>query len=216
MLIVSAILEYVGKFVVGEGFVSKYKPATKTYAKKINDEILPLVAEFNEKFEAEIQKILYAHDIEATLKAAGISYILYKITSLFSLYTLITIVVVLAFTVPAVYVRNKKEIDAAIAQYSKLAKEKTAEYTKLAQDKAAPQLEALAQKTGPVGAMIKNYLPTRTAGSTVGNNRDTSFEGSASASSTGASKFPDVPSSNLSSGTQEFVDETKSTIPESF
>lgn len=138
---------------------------------------------------------------------------------MFSLYTLITIVVVLAFTVPAVYVRNKKEIDAAIAQYSKLAKEKTAEYTKLAQDKAAPQLEALAEKTGPIGAMIKNYLPTRTAGSTVGDNRDVSFEGSSSAASTGAStgasKFPDVPSTGLS-GTQEFVDETKSTIPESF
>ena len=128
---------------------------------------------------------------------------------------MITIAVVLAFTVPAVYVRNKKEIDAAIAQYSKLAKEKSAEYTKLAQDKAAPQLEALAQKTGPIGAMIKNYLPTRTAGSTVGDNRDTSFDGSTSASSTGASKFPDVPSTGLS-GTQEFVDETKTTVPESF
>ena len=125
---------------------------------------------------------------------------------------MITIVVVLAFTVPAVYVRNKKEIDAAIAQYS-------AEYTKLAQDKAAPQLEALAGKTGPIGAMIKNYLPTRTAGSTVGDNRDVSFEGSSSAASTGAStgasKFPDVPSTGLSV-TQEFVDETKTTIPESF
>lgn len=129
---------------------------------------------------------------------------------------MITIVVVLAFSVPAVYVRNKKEIDAAIAQYSKLAKEKTAEYTKLAQDKAAPQLEALAQKTGPVGALIRNYLPTRTAGSTVGDNRDSAFEGSPSATSTGSSKFPDVPSSNLSSDTQEFVDETKSKVPESF
>lgn len=176
---------------------------------------MPHVAQFNEKFEQEIQKILYSHDIEATLKGAGISYILYKITSLFSLYTLITIAVVLAFTVPAVYVRNKKEIDAAVAEYTKLAKEKTSEYTKLAQEKAAPQIEALAKKTGPVGNLIKNYLPTRTAGTTVGNDRAASYDGQTTASTTGASKFPDVPSSKLSSGAQEFVDEKKSTIPES-
>lgn len=203
---------------MGQGFVSKYKPTARSYAKRINDSILPHVADLNVKLESEVNKIVYAHDIETTLKGAGISYILYKITSLFSLYTLVFVAVVLLFTVPAVYVRHRKEIDAAIAEYTKIAKAKTAEYTKLAHEKAGPHLEALANKTGPVGAYIKKAVPNRTTGSTVGTDRSSTFEQSTASStgaSTGASKFPDVPSSSLNdSGLQEFVDEKKSQIPE--
>ena len=57
----------------------------------------------------------------------------------------------------------------------------------MAQDRAAPQLEALAEKTGPIGAMIKTMLTLELLVLTVGDNRDVSFEGSSSAASTGAS-----------------------------
>lgn len=216
-LLLSALFEYAGKLVIGQGFVSKYKPAAKSYAKKVNDEVLPHVADFNVKLETEIQKILYAHDIETTLKGAGISYILYKVTSLFSLYTLVVAGVVALFTGPAIYVRNKKEIDAAVAQYTEIAKEKSAEYTKLAQEKAGPHLDALATKAGPVGAFIKKNLPTRTAGSTVGDDRTSSYDNDSTGMATGASKFPDVPSSRPqeTSGLEEFVEENKGSGPES-
>lgn len=143
-----------------------------------------------------MQKIIFSQDIETTLKAAGLSYVLYKVTSWLSLYALIATSVVLVFTAPAVYFQNKKQIDAAAAHYSKLAKEKTAEYTELAHKQAAPHIETLIKKTGPVGSFISSKIPTRTAGSTVGSDTSASFKDipeTATAHTTGASKFPEVP-----------------------
>lgn len=222
----SAAAEYLGKLLTGQGFITKYKPTNKSYAKILNEEFLPCVAKLNVKAEDKIQEILYAHDIETTLKGAGISYILYKITSLFSLFTLITAGVVILFTIPAIYVRNKKEIDAAVAQYTKVAKDKTSEYTKLAQEKAAPHIDNLVKKTGPVGSFIASKIPTRTAGSTVGTGKETSFANDAqpsTATTTGASQFPNVPESSTSTTTDldEIVESAKSKaakgeIPSSF
>ncbi|ODV77251.1 uncharacterized protein CANTADRAFT_302547 [Suhomyces tanzawaensis NRRL Y-17324] len=216
-LLLSAAAEYAGKLVTGQGFVTKYKPAVKSHAKHFNDEFLPLVAEFNLKAEQEYQKIVFAHDIETTLKAAGVSYVLFKVTSWFSLFTLITTAVVLLFTVPAFYVHNKKQIDALVAQYSQIAREKTSEYSKCAQSKASPYVNDLIKKTGPVGNFISSKFPTRTAGSTVGDSRATSFGTDADASihakkveeeistatSTGATKFPEVPAASLNAYTKK-------------
>lgn len=179
---------------------------------------MPAIGRGLQNAEKCAQKIVYAQDIESTLKAAGISYILYKVTSWFSLFTLITVAVILVFTVPAIYLKYRKEIDAAVAQYSELAKEKTSEFTKAAQDKAAPHLENLANKTGPVGAFIKKNLPKRTAGSTVGGPTSTdSTEEITGASTTGASKFPEVPTDSLNdSDIKEFVDEGRTKISSEF
>lgn len=203
--LVAAAVEYAGKLLTGQGFVTKYKPAAKSYAKKFNSEVLPLVARFNEKFEDQIQKVIFAHDIETTLKAAGISYVLFKVTSWFSLYTLVFATVVLTFTLPAIYVHNKKEIDAAVTQYTKLAKDKTSELTAAAHKKAGPHLDAFAKKTGPLGSFVSSKFPVRTAGTTVG--KDTSaYKEPVSATTTGASKFPEVPSSADDSILDEFDD----------
>ncbi|CAK7905987.1 hypothetical protein CAAN1_14S02344 [[Candida] anglica] len=226
-LLAAAAAEYAGKLVTGQGFVTKYKPGTKSFAAKFNADVLPSIAKFNTKVEAEVQNIVYAHDIETTLKAGGISYILYKLTSWFSLYTLVFSAVVLTFTVPAAYFHNKKEVDAAIHQYSQCAQAKFSELTKVAHEKAAPHFETLAKKTGPIGTFISSKIPTRTAGSTVGSDRSTSYASIPAstkpaaakpapanpvvaksadvtvpvsvepevATTTGASKFPDVPAS---------------------
>lgn len=214
--IVSAAGEYAGKLVTGQGFVTKYKPSSKTYAKTINESVLPSIGRGIEKLEEEFQKIVYSHDIETTLKAAGLSYILYKITSWFSFFTLLATSVVLLFTVPVIYVKNKKEIDAAVAQYSKLAKDKTAEYTKLAQDAAAPHVKTLVEKSGPVGSFLQSKFPTRTAGSTVGDAKASKFEGvdvptQSTASTTGSSKFPEVPTSSIKDDStfEDLVEEAK-------
>lgn len=201
--------------VTGQGFVTKYKGVPKSYAKYLNGHILPQFAKLNEELEQKFQKIIYAHDIETTLKAAGFSYILYKVTSWFSLYTLVFAAVVVAFTAPAVYSKNKKEIDAAVAQYSKLAKDKSSEYAKLAHEKAAPHIDTLVKKTGPVGSFISSKIPTRTAGSTVGSDKSTSFAGipDSTATTSGASKFPDVPASSPST-IDDLVEEGKSKVEE--
>ncbi|KAK6455059.1 Reticulon-domain-containing protein [Scheffersomyces xylosifermentans] len=211
-LLLSAAAEYAGKLVTGQGFVTKYKPAAKSYAKQFNDVIIPQLAELNLKIEEEFQKIIYSHDIETTLKAAGLSYILYKLTSWFTLFTLIAASVVILFTVPVIYQTNKKEIDAAVANFTKLAKNKTAEYTSLAHKAAAPHIETIVKSTGPVGKFVKSKFPTRTAGSTVGDSKPTfgtAADELPSATTTGSSKFPDVPSASLGdhkSTVEEFVD----------
>lgn len=219
-MIVSAAAEYAGRLVTGTGFVTKYKPQTHLYATRFNNEVLPRLASFNEKLEEEVKKILFAHDIETTLKGAALSYILYKVTSYFSLYALVTTVVVLTFTLPAVYVKNKKEIDAAVAQYSKVAREKATEFTNTALKQAQPYVDSLVEKSGPLGTFVKKHLPTRTAGSTVGNEKEAlgaskTADAPSTASTSGASKFPEVPTSSLDKSTiEDFVDEASSKIPE--
>lgn len=211
-LLVSAAAEYVGKLITGQGFVTKYTVHGPLYSKIVNESLLPAVGRFATCFESQIQRIVYAQDIELTLKAAGVSYILYFVTSYLSLYTISIISVVLAFTLPYLYIQNKDEIDAAVAHYSKLLKQKSSELTDQAHKAAAPHLDNLAKKTGPVGDFILSKLPTRTAGSTVGSNNDTSYhtgagaepvavekplEGAGSAASTAhatGSSFPSVPS----------------------
>ncbi|CAH2350660.1 reticulon-like protein 1 [[Candida] railenensis] len=200
-LIAAAAAEYAGKLVTGQGFVTKYKPATKSFAAKLNNEALPLIADFNLKLESEVQKIIYAHDLETTLKAAGVSYILYKLTSWFSLYTLLVTSVILTFTVPAGYFHNKKQIDAAVHKYSECAKAQASELYQKGHKAAAPHFDTLIKKTGPVGSFISSKIPTRTAGSTVGESPAAyanKIDETPSATTTGASKFPEVPQTTAS------------------
>lgn len=135
------------------------------------------------------------------MKAAGISYIIYKLTSWFSIFSLVVSLVVVAFTVPAIYARFNKEIDAAINEHTKLIKSKTVEFTKEAKKAIEPYISTLVEKSGPVGNFIKTQFPTRTAGSTVGDSKATSFNTAAdvptSAKTTGSTQFPNVPTSNL-------------------
>ena len=161
--------------ITGKGFLANFKPTGKLYAKRFNDEVLPELANFNVHLEESFNKIVYSHDIETTLKAAGISYILYKLTSWFSLYTLIFIFVVLIFTVPVIYKTYKKEIDAAVADITKTIKTKSAEFTEKAHKAAGPHIDTLIKKTGPIGSFIQSKLPVRTAGSTVGDSKATSY-----------------------------------------
>ncbi|EGV63360.1 hypothetical protein PSN45_004357 [Yamadazyma tenuis] len=212
-LLFSAAAEYAGKLVTGEGFVTKYKPTSKAYAKTVNDTILPAIGKGASYAEDVTNKVIYSHDIETTLKAAGVSYVLYKLTSWFSVFTLLTTALVLAFTFPVVYSKNKKEIDAAVAQFSTTAKAKVGEFSKLAQDKAAPHVENLIKKSGPVGSFIKSKIPTRTAGSTVGADRSASFEAEkpTTATTTGASSFPEVPTDSIKDDStfEDLVEEAK-------
>ncbi|EER35695.1 hypothetical protein CTRG_00434 [Candida tropicalis MYA-3404] len=231
-LLVSAAAEYSGKLITGKGFLSNFKYPNKFSAKKFNDQVLPELARINVHFEESLNRIVYAHDIETTLKAAGLSYVLYKLTSWFSLYVLIFVSVILVFTVPFIYTTYKKEIDAAVSDATKIVKSKTTEYTEKAHKAAGPHIENLIQKTGPVGAFVKSKIPVRTAGSTVGESRATSYgtdadnkintstatqasEPITTAHTTGASQFPDVPTSNLhSSSVQEVADKVAADVDE--
>lgn len=205
-LLAAAAAEYAGKLATGQGFVTKYAGVPKSHSKVFRESVLPALASFAECLESRLHTVLYAQNIEATLKAAGVSYILFKLTSWFSVYTLLFTAVIAAFTGPFIYQKNQKAIDAAVAQYTKIVKDKSAEYVKCAQTKAAPHVETLIKKSGPVGSFLQSKFPTRTAGSTVGT---TPLEEPTTAFTSGSSQFPKVPASTPS--VSEVVDESVKT-----
>lgn len=83
----------------------------------------------------------------------------------------------------------------------------------MAQDKVSPHIDALVKKTGPVGSFISSKIPVRTAGSTVG--EEIATEPEASATTTGASKFPEIPvESNQTPNIHEFVENEVKSSPD--
>lgn len=214
-LLISAAAEYAGKLVTGQGFVTKYlgtKP--KSQAQTFRKTVLPAIGDFAGAAETHIYKVVFAQDIESTLKAAGVSYILYKLTSWFSVYSLVFASVLLAFSLPPFYQSNKKEIDAAVAQYTKLAKDKASELYAVAHKKAAPHIDAISKKSGPVGSFLQSKFPTRTAGSTVNSKPTAPVTEKTSGVSTGSSQFPSVPQSAPASSVSE-VEEIKTSVADS-
>ncbi|EGW35567.1 uncharacterized protein SPAPADRAFT_58796 [Spathaspora passalidarum NRRL Y-27907] len=213
-LLVSAAVEYVSKVVTGKGLITAYKPsATQSCAKKFNEQVLPHLSTVTVNLEERFRKIVYAQDIESTLKAAGVSYIAFKLTSWIPLFNLVVAAVILLFTAPFIYTTYKKEIDAAIADLTKIIKEKSTEVCNEIHKTVGPHLETLIKKSGPLGDFVKSKLHTRTAGSTVKDTNDSVF-GTPSSSvseaepigvSTGASKFPDVPATKLNQSTVDEI-----------
>ncbi|OWB54065.1 hypothetical protein B5S27_g5692 [[Candida] boidinii] len=167
-LAVSAIAEYTGKVATGTGFITRFRPATVECLGKSVDTYAAHIVTVLKKFETEFQNLIYSANISNTLKAAGYSYILYKLTTWFSIWTLVFTSVLVAFTVPPIYLKYQTEIDDAVVTYCKVAQDKAAEYQKIASEKATPYLKQAEIKLGPVGSFISSKLPVRTAGSTVG------------------------------------------------
>ncbi|CCH42489.1 hypothetical protein BN7_2034 [Wickerhamomyces ciferrii] len=200
-LISSAIAEYAGKLVTGTGFVTRYRPSyNKTFSKKTSNFLESFTKDLP-ALEEEGQKLLYSFDIENTLKASGLFYILYKITSWLSLYKLIFTATVLTFTLPAIYENYQDEINEAVVKFSAIAREKAGEYGQLAQEKATPYLKQADEKLGPVSKFIKSKYQVRTASTSVGEQNVSAFSsGSEPISNTGAKKV----SSSSSKATNPF------------
>lgn len=166
-LLFSAGAEYVGKVFTGQGFVSNfYKNYSTSFAKPINKHLLPLIGELNVAIEHHLNYIVYSRNVETTLKFAGISYIFYQLTSVVSLFTLTVISVILLFTIPPAYLANKKQVDAFVGKYTACFKNQVG--------KGVEQLHDALKQT-PVGPYLSKFAPRRTAGSTVGDSKATSY-----------------------------------------
>lgn len=168
-LAVLAATEFVSKVVLKRGIVSSYKPASRSYATCFNKNALPLLADLNVRIEAEIHKIINVSDIELTLKAAGICFLAYVLTSAFSLYSLLVAFVVLAFTGPVTYHTYKSEIDTEVSKRVACAKSQACKVMKQAETKAKPYMDCAAKKVAPITKHLEGLLPDtlRTAGSNV-------------------------------------------------
>lgn len=166
---VLAATEFVSKVILKRGIVSSYKPASRSYATCFNKNALPFLADLNVRIEAEIQNIVNVTDIELTLKAAGICFLAYVLSSAFSLYSLLVAFVVLAFTGPVTYHTYKSEIDAQVSKHMTCAKSQMCKAMKQAETKAKPYMDCVAKKAAPITKHLEGLLPntSRTAGSNV-------------------------------------------------
>lgn len=192
VLLASAAGEYVGKATSGTGFVTKFRPAYSSAFSTCASQRLNNLAKILPCLEKEVQKLVYSFNIEKTLKAAGLFYILYNITSIFSLYTLAVLTTIGAFTLPLVYETYQTEINQAVSQGYNLGKDKAEEYTKIAYEKAEPVLKQVDEKLGPVSKFVKQQYKVRTASTTVAEDESKSSTSAADASSaftSGASKL---------------------------
>ncbi|WPK26003.1 hypothetical protein PUMCH_003346 [Australozyma saopauloensis] len=209
-LLAAAAAEYSGQLLTGQGFVTKYLGAPQSYATCVKESVLPALGDLYATAEKRIIDIVYVADLEKTLKAAGVAYILHKVTAFVSVYALIWTGVVFMFSFPPFYQTYQDEIDAAVAKYSKVVSSAVHEKVACAKTKLGPMIDQLIEKTGPVGAFIQSKFPTRTAGSTVGESpasahtkADASSSAAASEPATaftsGAAKFPEVPATELKS-----------------
>lgn len=215
VLAAGAAAEYSGKLVTGQGFVTKYVGAPRSCAKCVKESLLPAVGDYYECFEKKALSIIYVEDPVKTAKAAFVAYILSFVTSIVSVYTLIWAGVVFMFGFPPIYQSNQDEIDAAVAHAKKAACAKLHELKAEVETKACPLVKQIVEKSGPLGAFIQSKIPIRTAGSTVGETPvvSTSAAEPSTAFSSGASKFPEVPATELKSTVTEV--EEKAPVAES-
>lgn len=185
ILLISGVAEYVGKFLTGTGFVTKFKPQPKACIGETADYYAPHVVTILKKIELQTQSLYTAVDVETTLRTGVLAFFLYKLTSAFSLWTLAFTSAVLAFTVPPVYLANKEVIDKNILKGVQLGKAKASEAYKTAEVKFGPQLEKAKSAVAPAWKLIESKLPVRTAGTTVGS--PSSSEAAASSATTSSS-----------------------------
>lgn len=168
ILAASAFAEVLGKFVTGRGFVTRYRPKefSTTFSTKTLQYLKVIEAELP-NFESNVQKLVYAVDIEKTFKLSAVTYILFQVTSLLNLYRLLFFSTITAFTLPYVYDRYHAEATEYIHLFAKEATIKAKEQWKALQEKSKPLLEKAQSSLGPVSQFIQSTYQTRTASSTV-------------------------------------------------
>jgi hypothetical protein len=186
VLISSAVAEYAGKFITGTGLVTRFRPAYSSCASSQGVKRLNALSQSLPALEEAIQKLVYAANIENTLKAGALFYILFKITAWLSLYKLIFAATISSFSLPAIYEQNQVQINAALSEYSALAREKAGEYSKTAQEKAAPYVKQVDEKLGPISSFIKQKYQVRTASTTVAAAADSIPEPTPAATTSGS------------------------------
>lgn len=167
-LLASGVAEFSGNLVTGRGFISRIKP--KTLSTKASTKVMSCLKFIEQKFpifEEELQKLLYAEDIEKTFKVCALTYILFKISSYFNLYRLLFGSTVLAFSIPYVYDRYHNEISERVHELLRIATVKFKDQLQVIQEKSVPYFEKAQDKLGPLSKFVHSKYQTRTASSTV-------------------------------------------------
>lgn len=180
------------------GLVSSYRPSrfVPINDKFVND-VASYVAHIISRATFGIQHLLDARDPVKGLKLAAAFYTVSVFLSFLPLKSLVLTSIVLAFSLPPLYLQFKPEVDEAV---EKLAA-KFHEQTKVAQtkfhEKAGPHLEKVKKflpQSGAVKASTATTVPSTSTSTTVPSTSTTAP--AAAATSTSTSTFGAVPTSS--------------------
>lgn len=156
---VTASLELVGKFTLGNGLTSSFRP--KKYYTIPREALESSLEDFEQLinfFVIEFQRILFAENVTATVVAflaTFISYWLIKFTPLWGLSLIATSVVYLS---PLVYKSNKEFIDRHLENASNIAGSQAQQVKDLTAHHAGRYSETVKQYAGDYTAKAQNYI----------------------------------------------------------
>ncbi|AQZ11314.1 RTN2 (YDL204W) and RTN1 (YDR233C) [Zygosaccharomyces parabailii] len=155
VVLTTGAIEFVSKFVLGQGLVSKYGlkqcPNVVGFLRPRIDSLLQQLP----AIQSKLRQLVFADEPKKNLQAGIAFYFLHKFFSWFSVWTIVFLGVISAFTLPLVYHTHQAEIDSAVEHGVKVARAKSAEISQIASEKSHPYLEKLDTKLGPVSKFVK-------------------------------------------------------------
>lgn len=108
-----------------------------------------LIEEGNEIAE-EIRDVLYCDKLPITLGCAFLAFVVFVAGKYFSLLSVLLVETILAFTLPLLYEKNKKQVDDAVAKASDAACRHIETGKKAAADRAIQLRDVAAAKSAPL------------------------------------------------------------------
>lgn len=133
-----------------DGIISRYKINCDDYKDCFTKTMVPSMNQFFLCLFKSIEKVFLVEDLKCSLKASGVLYILYKLTSWFSIASLLFFFIIMIFTLPFGYTQYKKEIDSCITTICCSMKNVFFQQKSLVQKKLEPYVNKFAKKVKPM------------------------------------------------------------------
>lgn len=159
-----SLTEWASRSVSGQrkGLVSTYQPSRfLPLSEKVVNDVASYVAYAFRRLTFGIQHLIDARDPVKGLKLAGALYGTYILLWIFSLKALLLTSIIVAFSVPPLYLQFKPEVDKIIGQIQAHLHEHAKTVSKHFYAKAGPQIEFVRKLVGPRGGFdtTKNVSP---------------------------------------------------------
>ncbi|KAF2196613.1 hypothetical protein GQ43DRAFT_248910 [Delitschia confertaspora ATCC 74209] len=147
ILFVTATAEGVGKMAFGKGFTSQFRPRQyfvipKASLERLTDD----VEQFINFFVIEIQRVIFAENLPATVAAFLASFISYFLIKFVPLWGLAAIGTTVLYMAPLIYISNKELIDSQLERASNMVNQQAHQIRDIA-----------AQQTGNAVNTFQNY-----------------------------------------------------------
>lgn len=159
-----SVVEWASRSVSGQrkGLVSTYQPSRfLPLSENVVNDVASYVAYAFRRLTFGIQHLLDARDPAKGLRLAGLLYGSYILLWIFSLKALLLSGIIVAFSVPPLYLQFKPEVDKAISQILAHLHEHAKNASTQIHAKAGPQIEFVKKLVGPRGGFdtTKNVSP---------------------------------------------------------